>query len=132
VTKVLLVDPDERALGALRQLLAASEPDWEIISAIGGPEAMALLGEHQFAVLIVDVDEPRLEGFALLRHAAQYHPETIRIVQSSRAATVGEPKRAPAHRVLGKPSAPAHLLTIARWAVRQSVMLVRGGGAALV
>jgi len=109
----------------MKRLLAASEPEWEIMIAIDGQQALELMKEHEFAVVITDLDMPRGDGSTLLRHAQEYHPGTVRIVHSSQGGTNGEAGRAAAHRVLNKPAAPAHLLTIARWAVRHSLMLAR-------
>ncbi len=128
-TKVLLVDDDQALLTAMKRLLGASEPSWEIMIAISGEEALELMKEHVFAVLITDLEMPRGDGPTLLRHVAEYHPGTIRIVHSSQNGT--DSARVPAHRTLSKPAAPAHLLTIARWAVRQSVMLARGSRGSL-
>ena len=119
-TKVLLVDDDDELLKATRRLLSASEPEWEIHTACDGKEALSVLMQHAIAVVITDLCMPVLDGFGLLKHLAAHHPETIRIVHSSHSANHREAHRAPAHRVLHKPASPSHLLTIARWAVRQS------------
>jgi DNA-binding NtrC family response regulator len=119
-TKVLLVDDDDELLNATRRLLSASEPEWEILTACDGKEALSVLVEHSIAVVITDLCMPVLDGFGLLKHLAAHHPETIRIVHSSHSANHHEAHRVPAHRVVHKPASPSHLLTIARWAVRQS------------
>jgi CheY-like chemotaxis protein len=125
-TKVLLVDDDGELLKAIRRLLSASEPEWEILTAYDGKEALSLMTEHSIAVVITDLSMPVLDGFGLLKHLAAHHPETIRIVHSSHSAKPYEAHRVPAHRVVPKPASPSHILTIARWAVRQSNVIRAG------
>ncbi len=130
-TKVLLVDDDEALLTATKRLLGASEPDWEILTAIDGKEALDVVREQAVAVVITDLHMPRSDGGVLLRHLAEFHPGTVRIVHSSHSATNGDLGRAPAHRVVHKPASPAHLLAIARWAARHAVLLALGSQPAL-
>lgn len=126
VTKILLVDDDDALLRATRRLFSACEPEWEILTASDGREALSLLGEHTVAVVITDLFMPVLDGFRLLDHLTVHHPETIRVVHSSQPGTRHPSLHVRAHRIVPKPAAPAHLLTIARWAVRQSSVLRLG------
>ncbi len=125
-TNVLLVDDDEALLTATKRLLGASEPGWKILTAIDGKEAIDVVRTQPVAVVITDLYMPRADGSTLLRHLAQFHPETIRIVHSSHSATSTELGRAPAHRVVHKPASPAHFLTIVRWAARQAELMASG------
>ncbi|HVJ15960.1 MAG TPA: response regulator, partial [Polyangiaceae bacterium] len=75
--RLLLVDDDQSLVVAMKRLLAASEPEWEIMIAIDGQQALELMKEHEFAVVITDLDMPRGDGSTLLRHAQEYHPGTV-------------------------------------------------------
>ncbi len=119
------MDDDETLLMATKRLLAASEPAWEVITASGGDEALELLRDQAIAVVITDWCMPHTDGAELLKLVAQHHPATMRIVHTSRPATHPELAHVPAHRFVQKPAAPAHFLAIARWAVRQAIMLAR-------
>ncbi|HEV8245133.1 MAG TPA: response regulator [Polyangiaceae bacterium] len=120
------MDDDEMLLTAIRRLFAGSEPEWDIRTASDGKEALQLVERHEMAVVITDLLMPRGDGYALLRHLAANHPSTVRIIHSSHPATQSELGGASAHRVVHKPASPAHLLAIARWAVRQAAVLARG------
>ncbi len=64
-TKILLVDDKRENLLALESLIAA--PDIEILTALSGNEALALLLDHDFALALLDVQMPHMDGFELAR-----------------------------------------------------------------
>ncbi|HJR76378.1 MAG TPA: response regulator [Nitrospiraceae bacterium] len=59
--KVLLVDDDARSLMAMESLLAG--PGRIIIKADSGQEALRQVLRHEFAVILLDVRMPRVDGF---------------------------------------------------------------------
>ncbi|MBF0448784.1 MAG: PAS domain S-box protein [Magnetococcales bacterium] len=63
--KILIVDDLPANLMALRQLLFQVEA--EIIEASSGNDALSLLIEHEFALLLLDVDMPIIDGYELAR-----------------------------------------------------------------
>ncbi len=60
-TTILLVDDRQENLFVLRQLL--EEPGRILLAASSGPEALALLLEHEVAVVLLDVQMPEMDGF---------------------------------------------------------------------
>lgn len=64
-TKILLVDDKRENLLALENLI--SSPDVQILSALSGNEALALLLDHDFALALLDVQMPHMDGFELAR-----------------------------------------------------------------
>src|SRR5262245_36799311 len=62
---VLVVDDTPANLVATRAVL--SSLDVEIIDASSGREALACVEEHTFAVALVDVQMPKMDGFELAR-----------------------------------------------------------------
>jgi two-component system sensor histidine kinase/response regulator len=60
---VLLVDDIQENLVALEALLR--RPDVEILTAQSGPEALELILRHEFALALVDVQMPDMDGFEL-------------------------------------------------------------------
>jgi PAS domain S-box-containing protein len=58
---ILLVDDLPANLLALQAVLAA--PDYELIEASSGAEAVKLCGEKEFALVILDVSMPGMDGF---------------------------------------------------------------------
>jgi diguanylate cyclase (GGDEF)-like protein/PAS domain S-box-containing protein len=59
--KILLVDDRPENLLALRRLLRSMEAD--LIEADSGPRALALTLRHQFALILLDVQMPDMNGF---------------------------------------------------------------------
>jgi two-component system sensor histidine kinase/response regulator len=71
--KVLIVDDVEANLVALEALLA--DMDCELVRAAGGNEALKLLLKNEFAVMLLDVQMPGMDGFEVARYARE-HPTT--------------------------------------------------------
>src|SRR6187455_595203 len=61
--KVLLVDDVEENLLALEAVLRGE--DREIFTAASGPEALELLLVHDFALALLDIRMPSMDGFEL-------------------------------------------------------------------
>lgn len=68
--KILVVDDTPANLIAMRRLLARAEAD--IYEASSGNEALALCLDHQFALVLLDVNMPEMDGFEV----AQFISET--------------------------------------------------------
>ncbi len=65
MARILLVDDDDALLAVL--LLAFGEAGHEVIVAHDGREGLALAERESPALLVTDVNMPRLDGFALVR-----------------------------------------------------------------
>jgi len=63
--KLLLVDDDHRNLIALRAVL--SESLYDVFLAYSGTEALELASRNQFAVILLDVQMPGMDGFETAR-----------------------------------------------------------------
>jgi diguanylate cyclase (GGDEF)-like protein len=63
--KVLLVNDHAASLIALESLLlsSATDPEYEVISAASGAEALRQVLQHQFAVILLDIRMPGMDGF---------------------------------------------------------------------
>lgn len=71
--KVLIVDDVEANLVALEALL--SDLECELVRAPDGNRALKLLLKHEFAVMLLDVQMPIMDGFEVARYARE-HPST--------------------------------------------------------
>jgi two-component system, sensor histidine kinase and response regulator len=67
--KILLVDDIEANLVSLEALL--NNLDCELVRASGGNDALKLLLKHQFAVMLLDVQMPGMDGFEVAEYARQ-------------------------------------------------------------
>lgn len=65
IPKVLLVNDDAASLFALKTVLlgANQERDYELITASSGPEALRHVLKNEFAVILLDVNMPGMDGF---------------------------------------------------------------------
>lgn len=83
---LLIVDDREANLQSLSQLLARE--DVRIFSALSGNEALALMLEHDFALVLLDVQMPGMDGFevaTLMRgHERTRHVPVIFVTAISR------------------------------------------------
>jgi len=104
VKQILFVDDEPNVLDGLRVLLRKYRHEWSMEFALGGPQALALLADRAFDVVVTDLRMPGVDGLTLLKHLREHHPQTIRIVLS------GDPERTTAlaavphaHQSLTKP-----------------------------
>jgi HD-like signal output (HDOD) protein/CheY-like chemotaxis protein len=102
--RILFVDDQPNVLAALRRTLRSLRDAWEMEFAQGGQEALSLLKQRPFDVVVSDMRMPGIDGTRLLDTVRREYPDTVRIVlsgQSDREAimrSVG-----PAHQYLTKP-----------------------------
>lgn len=71
---ILLVDDQQRNLDVLRAILGGL--DYHLVEATSGPEALASLHEEEFAVVLLDVMMPGMDGF-----------ECAKLIRSTRNCT---------------------------------------------
>ncbi len=79
-TRILFVDDEPRILDGLRRMLRSKRKEWEMSFVGSGAEALSLLGEHAFDVVVSDMRMPGMDGAALLDHVKARHPEVVRII----------------------------------------------------
>lgn len=99
----LFVDDEERVVNALRSLFRDS---FEVETATGGAQALALLQARRFHVLVSDQRMPEMPGVELLRQAKAIAPATVRILltgYSDLAAIVGSVNDSEVFRFVSKP-----------------------------
>jgi diguanylate cyclase (GGDEF)-like protein len=77
IPKVLLVNDDAASLFALESLLIgpARELDYELVTATSGHEALRQVLHHEFAVILLDVNMPGMDGFETAE-AIHSHPRS--------------------------------------------------------
>lgn len=83
--RLLLVDDEPNVLNALRRVFHAE--NYEVATAKDGNEALAILAERDFHLIISDYMMPMLNGAELLKRAKRMQPQMIRIMLTGHADT---------------------------------------------
>jgi len=80
--RVLFVDDEPLVLQGLRRMLRPLEGVWEMAFAKGGPEALAMLAQAPFDVLVTDMRMPGMDGVTLLSEVKRRYPQIARLILS--------------------------------------------------
>lgn len=75
--KVLFVDDEERILNTMRALFRGK---YDVVTTTDGNEALRLLRQHNFELIVSDQRMPIMKGVELLRQAKLVAPNTVRIL----------------------------------------------------
>jgi DNA-binding NtrC family response regulator len=124
--RVLLVDDDPIVLRALRRLLLAARPGWEIDMAESADAALMLIESKSYDVVVTDLHMPVLNGVGLLKRLKAEQPAVMRVIHSSHVESLSpEQAQELAHAVLTKPGRPDELVVALEWALDQRRRSVR-------
>ncbi len=108
--RLLFVDDEPQVLQGLKASLYTRRKDWDMHFADGGVQALELMRESHFDVLVTDLRMPGVDGTTLVARVRNDSPSTIRVVLSG-YADVGQSQSlvSLAHRYLSKPCEPKEL-----------------------
>jgi HD-like signal output (HDOD) protein len=102
--RILFVDDEVAILDGLRDLLRKERRRWDMVFALGGPEALEALARQPFDVVVSDIRMPGMDGAQLLTRVKAEHPSAARIVLTGHADRDAALRALPvAHQVLAKP-----------------------------
>ncbi|MGE4297300.1 MAG: HDOD domain-containing protein [Desulfovibrionaceae bacterium] len=109
--RILFVDDDTMILQGIRRLLHSKRNEWDVRYAASGEEALSLIGQDAFEVVVTDMRMPGMGGAQLLEKVRALLPCAVRIVLSGQsemgtlmqAATLG-------HQFLSKPCSSDELI----------------------
>ncbi len=79
--RILIADDNRGHREALARILGRR--GYHVTVADDGAEALRVLGEAHFDLVVTDLRMPRLDGLALLRHIRRSHPGVLVIVLSA-------------------------------------------------
>ena len=80
---ILFVDDEGEILDLISRILRGAS--FEVLTAVGGEEALAILRTRRVDVLVSDMDMPDMDGIGLLRRVRAEHPSTLRMVLTGAA-----------------------------------------------
>ncbi len=75
--RILFIDDEQRVLTSMRAMFRR---DYEVHLASSGAEALALMREHDFDVVVSDQRMPEMTGVEVLREARSIAPKSMRIL----------------------------------------------------
>ena len=116
---LLLVDDEPRMLKSLRDLMIAS--NYQVITALGGQEAVARLKESAFDIMLLDLKMPGFSGHQVMDFVEEKGIDTTVIVVSGETSfdAMSQVLRRRAYDYIKKPYAPDELLHTVENAVQQ-------------
>ncbi len=123
--RILFVDDEPMVLQGLQRILRPMRGEWDMVFAGSGAEALEIMADHYFDVLVSDMRMPGMNGAELLREVMRRHPTTVRMVLSGHAdrelvsQCVGV-----AHQFISKPCDPEQLKSLVRNACALAGQLV--------
>ena len=108
--RILFVDDEQPVLDGLRALLRSQRKQWDMHFAVSSREALALMAEEPFDMVVSDMRMPGMDGEALLKRVRDRWPDTLRVILSGYAdATLIMRTVLTAHQFLAKPCEPEAL-----------------------
>lgn len=81
--RILVVDDEESLVGALSEFLSIR--GYEVETAMSSRQALALIHEKSFSVVVSDLRMPGMNGVELLEHVLDVDPETVVIIMTGYA-----------------------------------------------
>lgn len=111
--RILFVDDERRILDGIRRSLRDRRQIWDMAFAGGGAEALAILSDDRYDVVISDMRMPGIDGAELLTRVSELYPATARVVLSGHTERDSALQVAvTAHRFLNKPCEPDVLTAV--------------------
>jgi len=81
-TRILFVDDEPSMLRVLKMGMRSMVAAWDMEFAESGEEALTLIQNKSFDVIVTDMRMSGINGAQLLNHVLRLHPQTVRIVLS--------------------------------------------------
>ena len=111
--RILFVDDEPRILSGIENALIFAEDEWEADFAGSGEEAVKLLDDNGYDVLVTDMKMPGLTGADVLEHAKATRPGIVRLILSGEVDPVLAERAMPlTHEFVPKPCDPDELFGI--------------------
>lgn len=79
---ILIVDDEKIERSGIKELLRQIEVEWDIEEAADGKEALELLQQKQFDIMLTDIQMPLMDGLQLMEEAVKLDPEMKTVIIS--------------------------------------------------
>ena len=127
---ILLIDDEERMLAMLEKVL--TRKGYMVCTCSEGKEALRLLEEQSFDVVVTDLRMPEVSGMEILRMVKEFSPETMVVMMTAFGSvdSAVEAMKAGAYDYLSKPFKIEELLLILdraleKWRLHKEVTSLR-------
>jgi|CXWL01.1.fsa_nt_gi HD-like signal output (HDOD) protein len=80
--QILFVDDESKLLDGLKRSMRPMRDEWNMMFVSGGEEALKMLEQAPFDVVVSDMRMPGMDGAQLLNEVQRRHPQTVRIILS--------------------------------------------------
>jgi len=108
--RILFVDDEDNLLQGLKRMLRSMRHEWDMAFAGGGREALDILAEEPFNVVVSDMRMPVMDGPQLLTEIKKKYPHMVRIILSGHSNMEHSIKSVEvAHQYLSKPCSAEEL-----------------------
>jgi DNA-binding response OmpR family regulator len=77
VTKILIVEDDQAQSRLLTRAICQRRPDYRVLTASNGRDAIALLEREEVALVLTDLQMPEMNGFEFLAWLGTHRPSLI-------------------------------------------------------
>jgi response regulator RpfG family c-di-GMP phosphodiesterase len=111
--RILFVDDEENVLRSLKRLFMSE--DYTVLTALSGPDGLAVLKEVEVPVIVSDQRMPVMTGAEFLEKSRELSPDSVRIILTGYAdveAAIGAINRGGAYRYVSKPWNDNELLLV--------------------
>ena len=83
--RILFVDDETMVLEGLHRMLRPMREEWEMVFVESGAQALDLMSQAPFDVVVSDMRMPRMNGAQLLAEVLKRYPQTVRLILSGHA-----------------------------------------------
>lgn len=110
---ILFVDDEVNILEGIRNSLRKRLSEWNLAFAQSGQEALKILSESRFDIVVSDMRMPGMDGAALLTEIQDKYPHMTRFILTGQADRESILRAIPVtHQFLYKPCSPVDLLAL--------------------
>lgn len=122
--RILFVDDEPNVIDGLRRMLRKERKDWDMAFAGSATEALGLLEQQPFDVIVTDLQMPGMNGAQLLEKVVDQYPQMVRIVLSGHGDEKSTTRAMRVvHQYISKPTDPEALrLAITRACSTKSII----------
>jgi HD-like signal output (HDOD) protein len=115
--RILFVDDEPMLLSGLQRSLRPLRDEWEMAFVNSGSEALQLMEQQPFDIIVTDMRMPGMSGTQLLEEVKRRFPQCFRIILSGQADQESILKAVdPSHQFLAKPCDTSELRKRLSWA----------------